>query len=213
MSIKNFLTSKTFFIQLAIAFGIIVLFAFLLMNFLSFRTNHGEEMAVPDLSKMQFSIAEEKLAEMGLEIVLLDTVDFKDNMPPYSVVEQDPKTGSMVKDGRKIYVKLNAGEYNEVTVPEFKDKTYRQIIANFNSLGLKEGKKTYKPHIAKDIVLQITNKGKNLKKGDKIKKNTVIDFVLGDGKELYDGTNFEGSTTAEGDSENIKIEEYTEDGQ
>ena len=36
-------------------------------------------MAVPDLSKMQFSIAEEKLAEMGLEIVLLDTVDFKDD--------------------------------------------------------------------------------------------------------------------------------------
>ena len=64
-------------------FGAVVS-AFLLMNFLSFKTNHGEEMAVPDLSKMQFSIAEEKLAEMGLEIVLLDTVDFKDEMPPFS---------------------------------------------------------------------------------------------------------------------------------
>lgn len=211
MSIKNFLTSKTFFIQLAIAFVIIVISAFLLMNFLSFKTNHGEEMAVPDLSKMQFSIAEEKLAEMGLDIVLLDTVDFKDNLPPYSIVEQDPKTGNMVKDGRKIYVKLNAGEYNEVILPEFKDKTYRQIIANLNSLGLKEGKKTYKPHIAKDIVLQVTSKGKNLKKGDKVKKNTVIDFVLGDGKELYDGTNFEGSAPNEDNSESIKIEEFIED--
>lgn len=211
MSIKNFLTSKTFFIQLAIAFVIIVISAFLLMNFLSFKTNHGEEMAVPDLSKMQFSIAEEKLAEMGLDIVLLDTVDFKDNLPPYSIVEQDPKAGNMVKDGRKIYVKLNAGEYNEVILPEFKDKTYRQIIANLNSLGLKEGKKTYKPHIAKDIVLQVTSKGKNLKKGDKVKKNTVIDFVLGDGKELYDGTNFEGSAPNEDNSESIKIEEFIED--
>lgn len=213
MSIKNFLTSKTFFIQIAIAFAIVVVSAFLLMQFLSFRTNHGEEMEVPDLSKMQFSIAEEKLAEMGLEIILLDTVDFKDDLPPYSIVEQDPKSGSTVKDGRKIYVKLNAGEYNEVTLPEFKDKTYRQIIANLNSLGLKEGKKIYKPHIAKDIVLQVTSKGKNLKKGDKVKKNTVIDFVLGDGKELYDGTNFEGSTTTEDDSENIKIEEFVEDGE
>ena len=212
MSIKNFLTSKTFFIQLAIAFVIIVVSAFLLMNFLSFKTNHGEEMAVPDLSKMQFSIAEEKLAEMGLEIVLLDTVDFKDEMPPFSIVEQDPKAGNMVKDGRKIYVKLNAGEYNEVTLPEFKDKTYRHIIANLNSLGLKEGKITYKPHIAKDIVLQVTSKGKNLKKGDKVKKNTVIDFVLGDGKELYDGTNLNGSSSNE-DAENIKIEEFVEDGE
>lgn len=212
MSIKNFLTSKTFFIQLAIAFAIIVVSAFLLMNFLSFKTNHGEEMAVPDLSKMQFSIAEEKLAEMGLEIVLLDTVDFKDEMPPFSIVEQDPKAGNMVKDGRKIYVKLNAGEYNEVTLPELKDKTYRQIIANLNSLGLKEGKITYKPHIAKDIVLQVTSKGKNLKKGDKVKKNTVIDFVLGDGKELYDGTNLNGSSSND-DAENIKIEEFVEDGE
>ncbi|MEQ3690005.1 MAG: PASTA domain-containing protein [Flavobacterium sp.] len=212
MSIKNFLTSKTFFIQLAIAFVIIVVSAFLLMNFLSFKTNHGEEMAVPDLSKMQFSIAEEKLAEMGLEIVLLDTIDFKDDMPPFSIVEQDPKAGNMVKDGRKIYVKLNAGEYNEVILPEFKDKTYRQIIANLNSLGLKEGKKTYKPHIAKDIVLQVMSKGKNLKKGDKVKKNTVIDFILGDGKELYDGTNFEGSTTND-DSESIKPEEFVKDGE
>jgi beta-lactam-binding protein with PASTA domain len=170
-------------------------------------------MAVPDLSKMQFSIAEEKLAEMGLEIVLLDTVDFKDEMPPFSVVEQDPKPGNMVKDGRKIYVKLNAGEFNEVVLPEFKDKTYRQIIANLNSLGLKEGKKTYKPHIAKDIVLQVMSKGKNLKKGDKVKKNTVIDFILGDGKELYDGNNLNGSSDNEGDSENIKVEEFLEDGQ
>lgn len=169
-------------------------------------------MAVPDLSKMQFSIAEEKLAEMGLEIVLLDTIDFKDDMPPFSIVEQDPKAGNMVKDGRKIYVKLNAGEYNEVILPEFKDKTYRQIIANLNSLGLKEGKKTYKPHIAKDIVLQVMSKGKNLKKGDKVKKNTVIDFILGDGKELYDGTNFEGSTTND-DSESIKPEEFVKDGE
>ncbi|WP_320815672.1 PASTA domain-containing protein [Flavobacterium sp.] len=205
MSIKNFLTSKTFFIQLAIAFAVIVISAFLFMHFLSFKTNHGEEMTVPDLSKMQFSIAEEKLAEMGLDIVLLDTVDFKDDLPPYSIVEQDPKTGSMVKDGRKIYVKLNAGEYNEVTLPEFKDKTYRQIIANLNSLGLKEGTKTYKPHIAKDVVLQITSKGKNLKKGDKIKKNTVIDFVLGDGKELYDGNNLNSSSDV--DSEEINIED------
>ena len=57
------------------------------------------------------------------------------------------------------------------------------------------------------------SKGKNLKKGDKVKKNTVIDFILGDGKELYDGNNLNGSSDNEGDSENIKVEEFVEDGQ
>lgn len=194
MSITKFLTSKTFAIQLAIAAVIIIVCGFLLMNFLSFRTNHGEEISVPDLSKMQFTIAEEKLDELGLEIVLLDTVDFKDDMPPYSIVEQDPKAGDLVKNGRKIYIKLNSGQFNDVTLPVFKDKTYRQIIANFQSLGIKEGKKIYRAHIAKDVVLQVLQDGKSLKEGDKIKKNSTIDFVLGDGKELYSDSNFEEPT-------------------
>jgi eukaryotic-like serine/threonine-protein kinase len=197
MSVKNFLTSKTFAIQLGLAAVIIIVSGFLLINFLSFKTNHGEEISVPDLSKMQFNIAQEKLEELGLEIVLLDTVDFKENMPPFSIVEQDPKAGNMVKDGRKIYIKLNSGEFNDVILPEFKDKTYRQIIANFNSLGIKEGKKTYRAHIAKDVVLQVLQNGKSLKKGDKIKKNSTIDFVLGDGKELFNETDFNNSSEDE----------------
>lgn len=190
MSTIKFFTSKTFVIQLAIAAGIIVVLGFFLMQFLSFRTNHGEEIPVPDLSKMQLTIAEEKLSESGLELILLDTVDFQPDMPPYSIVEQDPMSGSTVKDGRKIYVKINAGEYNDVNFPVFRNKTYRQIVANIKALGLKEGKITYKPHLAKDIVLQVMHEGKNIKAGDKVKKNSTIDFILGDGKEGYDETKF-----------------------
>ena len=175
MSTIKFFTSKIFVIQLAIAAGIILVLGFFLMQFLSFRTNHGEEIPVPDLAKMQLTIAEEKLSESGLELILLDTVDFQPDMPPYSIVEQDPKAGNTVKDGRKIYVKVNAGEYNEVDFPVFKDKTYRQILANIKALGLKEGKITYKPHMAKDIVLQALHQGKNIKSGNKVKKNSTID--------------------------------------
>ena len=85
---------------------------------------------------MQLKIAEEKLAELNLELILLDTVDFRPDMPPHSIVEQDPKVGNTVKSGRKIYVKLNSGEYDDVSIPDFKDKTYRQISANLKSLGL-----------------------------------------------------------------------------
>ena len=80
---------------------------------------------------------------------LLDTVDFNPEFPPFTILEQDPKAGSLVKDGRKIYVKLNAGEFTNIEIPEFKDKTYRQILATIKSLTLKEGKISYKPHIAK----------------------------------------------------------------
>ena len=190
MSLFKFLTSRTFFIQLAIAATIVIVFVFLLLQFLDFRTNHGEEIKVPDLSKMKLEIAEEKLSEINLEVFLLDTVDYKPDFPPFSIIQQDPKAGSLVKDGRKIYVKLNAGEFTSIEIPEFKDKTYRQILATVKALTLKEGKITYKPHLAKDVVLQIYQNGRRLRAGDIVKKNSTLDFVLGDGKEVFNEDTF-----------------------
>lgn len=177
--------------------AIVVVFTFLVIQLLDFRTNHGQEIKVPDLSKMKLEVAEEKLNDLDLEIFLLDTVDFNADFPPFTILEQDPKAGSLVKDGRKIYVKLNAGEFTEITIPEFKDKTYRQISATLKSLTLKEGKITYKPHIAKDVVLQIFQDGKRLRAGDKVKKNSTLDFVLGDGKEVFNEETFSSEEPAD----------------
>lgn len=185
MSLGKFLTSFTFFKQLFLAIVITVVFLFALIKFLDFRTNHGEEINVPDLSKMKLEVAEEKLDEDGLEVFLLDTVDFRPEFPPYTIVEQDPKPNSKVKDGRKIYVKLNAGGFSTITMPDLINKTFRQAASTIRALGLVEGKTKYVPNIAKDVVLEISQNGKKLKPGDKILKNSTIDFVLGDGKELF----------------------------
>jgi beta-lactam-binding protein with PASTA domain len=193
MSVIKFFTSKSFFIQVAIALGLIVVLCFLLLTFLDFRTNHGEEIKVPDLSKTQIAIAEEKLAELDLQLILLDTVEFDVKMPPFAIVEQDPKAGTAVKSGRKIYVKINDGTFSNVQIPEFKDKTYRQLSANIKSLGLVEGTIRYEPNIAKDVVLKILYNNKPLKEGDKLRKNSTVDFVLGDGKKIFDGSYLEDS--------------------
>ena len=197
MSLFKFLTSRTFFIQAFLALAIVVGFTFLVIQFLDFRTNHGQEIKVPDLSKMKLEIAEEKLNELDLEVFLLDTVEFNADFPPFTILEQDPKAGSLVKDGRKVYVKLNAGEFTDITIPEFKDKTFRQISSTIKSLTLKEGKITYKPHIAKDVVLQIYQDGRRLRAGDKVKKNSTLDFVLGDGKEVYNEETFSSEEPAD----------------
>ena len=197
MSLFKFLTSRTFFIQAFLALAIVVGFTFLVIQFLDFRTNHGQEIKVPDLSKMKLEIAEEKLNELDLEVFLLDTVEFNADFPPFTILEQDPKAGSLVKDGRKVYVKLNAGEFTDITIPEFKDKTFRHISATIFSLTLKEGKVTYKPHIAKDVVLQIYQNGRRLRAGDKVKKNSVLDFVLGDGKEVFNEETFSSEEPAD----------------
>jgi beta-lactam-binding protein with PASTA domain len=185
MSLRKFLTSSTFFKNLFFALVIVILFLAAFVKFLDFSTNHSQEIKVPNLSKMKLEIAEEKLDEEGLEVFLLDTVEFRPEFPPYSIVEQDPIAGSKVKDGRKIYVKLNAGGYAMVTFPDLKNKTFRQATNALRALGLVEGKLKYVPDLAKDIVLEVSYNGRPVKAGDKLMKNSKIDFVLGDGKDMF----------------------------
>jgi beta-lactam-binding protein with PASTA domain len=192
MRIFEFLKSWTFVRQLLIAIIIVGVFGFLLVVFLDFRTRHGEEINVPDLKKMKIEIAEEKLADLGVVALILDTVDYNKDFPPYSIVEQDPEAGEKVKDGRKIYVKINSGGYAMITLPDLEEKTYRQIQATFRALGLQVGEITYKPNLAKDLVLVVRQNGKTLKKGDKVLKNSIIDLDLGDGKRTFEESNLDG---------------------
>ncbi len=182
MTLGKYLTSKSFFIQLLLAFGIIVVLAFIVLQWLSYATDHGNEITVPDLRKLTEQQVEEKLDELDLGYVLLDTVDYNKDFPKYTVVQQDPLPGAKVKDGRKIYIKVNSADFGMVTIPDMIEKTLRQAEPSLVALGLEIGKKTYKPYLGKDMVLEMYSNGKKLKAGDKVKKASKIDLVLGDGK-------------------------------
>lgn len=182
MSLQKYLTSKTFFIQLAIAFGIIIGLMLLLLQYIKFSTNHGEEIMVPSLSKLSVEQAEERLDAADLEYVLLDTTDYNPDYPKFSVVKQDPLAGAKVKSGRKIYIKINSSGFTAVRIPNLIEQTLRQAEPTLKSIGLEVGEITYKPYIGKDMVLEMSQNGKELKPGDKVLKSSKIDLVVGDGK-------------------------------
>jgi beta-lactam-binding protein with PASTA domain len=186
MSLKNFLTSKVFFKHVAIAVGIVVVLVFLLLQFLSYATNHEQKIPVPDLRKMTVEKAGEQLEALDLGYIVLDTVDFRAEFPPYTIVEQDPLPNVNVKEDRKVYIKVNAGSYSTIVLPDLIQKTYRAAVPTLKASGLEEGKKTYKPYLAKDVVLEVWQNGKKLKAGDKVMKASKIDLVLGDGKTGYE---------------------------
>lgn len=182
MTFRKYLGTRDFLVRFVLALAIIIMLVFLCMFWLTFTTQHGEEIAVPDLRKMSEEQVAEKLDDVGLEYVLLDTVDFEKGYPKYSVVLQDPVAGAKVKEGRKIYIKINSAGFTTMKMPDLIEKTYRQAAPTLQALGLVEGKITYKPYLGKDMVLEMWSNGKKLKPGDKISKASVIDLVLGDGK-------------------------------
>lgn len=185
MSLKKYLTSRVFFLQVLSAFAIIAVLAYLVMHWLTYTTNHGQEIAVPNLSKLTEEQVEEKLDELDLDYELLDSVDFRSDFPKYSVVEQDPSPGTKVKVGRKVYIKINSSGFSSVKIPDLIQKTYREAVPTLKALGLEEGTITYVPNLGKDMVLEMRYKGRNVKAGDRVLKASKIDLVLGDGKQSY----------------------------
>ncbi|WP_310556475.1 PASTA domain-containing protein [Flavobacterium sp.] len=186
MSFKKFLFSFTFIKQLAIAFLIICSSLFLFMYWIGFTTNHGEEITVPNLSKLTLEQAEDRLDELDLDYELLDTVDYNPEYPKYSIVQQDPVSGEKVKQNRVIYLKINSSEYSKVRIPDLIQKTYRQAVPTLKALGLEVGDTTYVPNLAKDMVLEMKMNGNPIKAGLQVLKMTKVDLVLGDGKIGFD---------------------------
>jgi len=116
----------------------------------------------------------------------LDSVDYRDDYPKFSVVEQDPLPGTKVKVGRKVYIKINSSGFSSIRIPNLIEKTYREAVPTLKALGLEAGTVTYIPNLAKDMVLEMRFKGRNLKAGDRVLKASKIDLVLGDGKATYE---------------------------
>lgn len=186
MSWKRFLLSFTFFKQVALAVLIVVASLFLFMYWIGFTTNHGQEITVPNLSKLTLEQAEEKLDELDLDYELLDTVDYNATFPELTIVQQDPRPGTKVKENRVIYVKINASGYAKVRLPDLVQKTYRQAVPTLKALGLEVGDTSYVPNLAKDMVLEMKINGSPVRAGQQVTKTTKVDLVLGDGKVGFD---------------------------
>ena len=182
MSFFRFLKSKSFFIQIAIALVGVILFIFLLKWWLGFTTNHDQKIQVPDLNKMSLTDVESKLKELDLDFIVIDSASYNPNYPKQSVIEQFPEAGDFVKEKRKIYLTLNPSKYRDITIPDLNGRTKRQAMTQLQSIGFKIGEFSYVPDIGKDVVRGLKYKGRKLKPGEKLPKNSVIDMVLGDGK-------------------------------
>jgi beta-lactam-binding protein with PASTA domain len=181
MTFFKFLFTKAFLKQLGLAvIGLIVL-SFIVLWWLKFTTNHGQEIEVPDLSKMSFEQAEDALDDVNLKLEVLDSASYNPTFPYRTVIEQIPKAGKFVKEDRKIYIYMNRSGYPMIEIPEVVGKTRRQAEPTLKSIGFAVGEVTYRKYIAKDEVLELRHKGIKIEAGDKLQKTSVIDLVLGDG--------------------------------
>mgnify|MGYP000014653624 CR=1 FL=1 len=185
MGLLKFIFSKAFLKQLGLALIVFLLILFAFTKWMASTTNHDEFREVPNLEGKKLEITKSLLEERELTLGDIEYKDYNPKFPKEAIVEQTPVAGSKVKVGRKIYITVNKSEYRLVRIPNLKDKTKRQAESTLKAIGFKIGKITYKPHFAKNAVLDMLYKGKKIKKDDKLPYTSVIDLVLGDGKLNY----------------------------
>ena len=185
MGFFKFIFSKVFLKQLLLALLVLVLLVFGLLYWLRASTNHDQRIAVPDLSKMSLGLVEQELENADLNYVVIDSSNYNPDFPTFSVIEQNPAAGKFVKEGRKIYLVLNPSGYRKIEIPELVGRTQRQVEPTLLALGFKIGKIDYRDHISSDEVLELRHDGKTLKVGDALRKTSVIDLVVGNGKGSY----------------------------
>ena len=182
MLILQYFKSKIFIRTLITIVVSIIIGIFLLQMFLNFSTNHDQKIEVPDLAKMSLSDTDKTLENLKLRSFVIDSASFNPNYPPKSVIDQDPEAGDFVKENRKIYLTLNPSSYRKIAIPDVLNKTKRQVETHLKSVGFRIGEYYFIPDIGKNVVRKMKFKGKEVKPGDLIPKNSKIDLVLGDGR-------------------------------
>ncbi|MFY0603524.1 MAG: PASTA domain-containing protein [Flavobacteriaceae bacterium] len=182
MGFLQFLKSKSFFTQVAIAIGGLLLFIFALQWWLGYTTNHDQKIEVPNLDRMSLSEADKALKDLNLDYIVLDSTRFNPSYPIKSIMEQSPEAGDFVKEKRKIYLTVNPSKYRDVIVPDLNGRTKRQAMTQLQSIGFTIGEFSFVRDIGKDVVRGLMHNDKKLKPGTTLPKNSKIDLILGDGK-------------------------------
>ncbi len=164
-------------------FVIVIITVFVLTQWLNYTTHHNERIPVPNLDRMTLTDVTKILDSLHLKAVVIDSASFNPHYPKLSVIEQNPLAGDFVKEYRKIYLTLNPSGYRQVTIPKIYGKTLRQAVVELKNIGLRIGDEpTYIPDKGKDVVRGLKYGEKYLLEGDKIAKNSLVEFILGDGK-------------------------------
>lgn len=137
----------------------------------------GEEYELPDV--VGTNIADLRADNpIGLDVVILDSV-FRPGVEGGQILTQDPKGGTAVKHGRKLYVTITAYTAEASVLPELAGLTVRQAVSELRNCGLEVGKLKFVEDPYKNTVIDQSCKGKAIYAGQQIERGSVVDLIVG----------------------------------
>lgn len=126
-------------------------------------TNHGEAYTVENYMDMKVQDAVKKIEKGGFRYVLTDSIFIIDTEPGI-VLDQNPKLGEQVKEGRRIYLTISKSNPDEVSLPS--------LVGNYD----------YDQYVKKLKLLNIRASIKEQVFSNKLEPNSILYMYYGDRK-------------------------------
>ncbi len=195
MSIRNFLTSKTFLKHLLLAVVISLVAVYLVLTSLKLYTRHGEAIEVPNLYGLTENEFSRILDRLDLKYEITDST-YVEEVIAGGVIDQVPDAGHKVKSNRTLFLTLNAIAPEQVALPRLTDISLRQSLAQLETAGLIPGDIIYKPSEFRNLVLEAKIGGREVFPGEMVAKGTRVDLTVGsgDGSEMVTLPDLKGLT-------------------
>ena len=165
----------------------VLLFLFLSNRWLNCYTNHGQQLAVPNLIDQKFEAAKVLAEDQSFELIVSDSI-FVLDQEPLLVLSQKPEADARVKEGRKIYVTISKVLPDLVNLPNLTggNDDYSQYSRKLDRLGVttKIIERKYSIKLERNTILEIRFQGEDItdkvKEGYKVPMGSVVEFVVSD---------------------------------
>ena len=151
------------------------------LSWLDTYTRHNQAVVVPDVKGMKLEDAIPFLDNNHLRYNVIDSVFSKD-VAPGAIVEVVPSVGSKVKEGRILFVTINALTSQMAMVPDIEDQSFRQAYALLRARGFNSVEIEYIAGEYKDLAVAVEHNGRTLTKGELIPLTAplVLKVISGD---------------------------------
>lgn len=164
---------KVLLIMLAISVGIVMLVFFLIKIY----SRQGKEFELPNMVGCNI---EDMRADPTIDLtyIVIDSV-YEEGDEGGRILTQDPKGGTQVKKGRKIYVTITSFSAAKCYLPDLCDLSVRQAVSQLVSVGLQPGRLRFVESPDRNAVLSLSQEGRILTAGQEMTHGTRVDMTVG----------------------------------
>ena len=174
---KKYPLLKHLTLMLAVSLAILVIVLLLVKLY----ARQGKEFVLPDMVGSDIEDMRSD-ASLSVEYVIVDSV-FNEHDPGGRILTQDPKGGTMVKKGRKVYLTITSYTADKTYLPDLCDLSLRQAVSQLYSMGLQGGTLRFVESPDRNAVLSLSQNGRTLQAGQEVNRGSRIDMVVGLGDE------------------------------